>query len=794
MPLLRTICLVTLVGLASAAELTVGSGKMYAKPSLAAAAANDGDTISIDAGTYTDVCSWTRNNLTLRGVGGVALIKSGGASAGNKGNWVISGDHATVDGIEFSGGVSSDMNGAGIRCEGTGLTVRNCFFHDNQDGILANADASSDILIEKCEFAANGAGDGLSHNLYIGAVRSLTFRWNYSHHAKAGHNFKSRAQANYLIGNRIMDEGTGTSSYVVDLPNGGLTYLLGNLIQQGPLSSNRSVIVNYAEEGAVNASQHLYVCNNTIVNDYTGTGGTNFLNIAATTTVARVENNIFLGAGTAIAGPVTSNLRNLRTTTSPLVDRAGYDYHLASTATAAIDAAADPGSYEGQALLPTSQYVHPHGSQARTTSGAAPDIGAYEYAAGNAAPVIASASATPATVSGTTTALACTASDDGGAGGLAYTWSATGPASVAFSPNGTNAAKASVATFARAGAYVITATVRDAGGLTAVRTVNVTVTATPTALAVSPTNRSVVVGGVAGFSASVSDQFGQLLSPQPVVGWAVSGGGSINTAGSFTAGTTAGGPWTVTASSGTLRGTAQVTVTAANAAPVIASASAAPATVSATTTALTCSASDDGGAANLSYAWSATGPAAVAFSPNGTNAAKASTATFTRAGAYVITVIVRDAGSLTAARTVNVTVTATPTALAVSPTTRAVVVGTAAGFSAGVRDQFGQLLSPQPVVGWAVSGGGSINTAGSFTAGTTVGGPWTVTATSGALSGVAQVTVTASGGSGGSSPGGGSSASGGGGSCGAGSIALLLALLPLCCLGGGRRRTSERRA
>jgi hypothetical protein len=59
------------------------------------------------------------------------------------------------------------------------------------------------------------------------------------------------------------------------------------------------------------------------------------------------------------------------------------------------------------------------------------------------------------------------------------------------------------------------------------------------------------------------DQFGQALSVQPGFSWGVSGGGTISGGGLFTAGGVAGGPHTVTASSGGLNGTASVTVSSA---------------------------------------------------------------------------------------------------------------------------------------------------------------------------------------------------------------------------------------
>lgn len=800
MTVLRIVCLGFLVIFLGAAELTVGSGKMYAKPSLAAAAANHGDTISIDAGTYTDdVCTWTRNNLILRGVGGMARLSVGyNVVAGGKAIWVLSGSNITVQHIEFSGAaIPSNLgsNAAGIRAEGTGLTVTSCYFHDNQNGILCGANASSDILVENSEFAYNGAGDGYSHNLYIGAIRKLTFRYNYSHHAKVGHNLKSRALANDIIGNRIMDEAAGTSSYVVDLPNGGLTFLIGNLIQQGPLTGNHSVIVNYAEEGPNAGSQHLYVCNNTIVNDYTGTG-TNFLNIAATTTVARVENNIFLGQGTAISGTATSNLRNLVTTTSPLVNRAGYDYRLAGGA-AAINAAADPGSADGQALLPTSQYVHPKSSQTRTTSGAAPDIGAYEYVAANAAPVITEGASTTMTVNEDVAGAKTLNATD--ANGDTLTWSILTQGSKGVAAvSGTGAAKSvsytPTANLNGADSFVVQ--VADGMGGFDTITVNVTITAVNDAptLAVAIPNQSATVAVAFSYVVPLgtfTDVEGATLTwtSNEALGWLAFNTTTRTFSGTPAAGDVAATTITVTASDGSLSASDSFVLTVgavANAVPVVASASAAPATVAGTSTALSCSASDDGGEPNLTYTWSASGPAAVTYSRNGSNAAKSATATFTRAGAYIFTVSARDAGGLVGTRTVNVSVTATPTTLAATPATATVTVGAQVVFSASVSDQFGILLAAQPTVTWSVSGGGAVDASGRFTAGATAGGPWTITATAGALSDTAQVSVTAAvaGGGGASSDGGGS-----GGGCGAGAIGLLLAL-PLACV--GRRRRSDR--
>ena len=96
------------------------------------------------------------------------------------------------------------------------------------------------------------------------------------------------------------------------------------------------------------------------------------------------------------------------------------------------------------------------------------------YTPGPTVATPASANPNPVTT-GTTTSVSVLGSDPAGEASLTYTWSATGPASVAFSPNGTNASKASTATFTATGSYTLTATITDGGGQIATSSVKVDV-------------------------------------------------------------------------------------------------------------------------------------------------------------------------------------------------------------------------------------------------------------------------------------------------------------------------------
>ncbi|HKW98993.1 MAG TPA: choice-of-anchor Q domain-containing protein [Bryobacteraceae bacterium] len=359
-----------------AATLTVGPGQQFATPCAALAAAADGDTIQIQAALYSgDVCAFAQNNLTIVGVNGRPHIDANRQSAQDKGIWVPSGSNLLVDNIEFSGATSTSKNGAGIRASGQNWTVRHCYFHDNQEGILESNIAGSNILIEFTEFARNGYRNGMSHNVYIGHTAQLTFQYNYSHDSTVGHLLKTRSAVNYVLYNRLTDE-SGTGSYEVDIPNGGTSYVIGNLIEQGTRSQN-STIVTYLEEGvnSMNPGQDLYVINNSIVNDLTS-GTFVFIGTAGTVPVT-IKNNIFVGPGTITnqSGAVLAN----NFSGNPLfVNQAGFDYHLTS-GSPAIDAGTNPGSANGFSLTPVFDYVHPACGETRSVVGSAMDIGAYEF-------------------------------------------------------------------------------------------------------------------------------------------------------------------------------------------------------------------------------------------------------------------------------------------------------------------------------------------------------------------------------------------------------------------------------
>ena len=257
-----------LLGSASAAVMNVGPGEKYAQPSQAIRAAAAGDTIRIAPGTYRDCVAWDTDNLTVEGSGTGPVIAD--AICQGKGIFVIAAPNATIRNITFEGAATDEGNGSGIRSEGAILTIENCTFRNNQDGILTTNMRGALITIRDSTFEANGAclpGKGCAHGVYIGHVDLVRIERSHFAGTRIGHHIKSRAKRTELVDNTIEDGPDGTSSYLVDIPNGGSLLMTGNTLEKGPHTQNPTAAISIGEEGGNRPPGEVVISGNTFSND-----------------------------------------------------------------------------------------------------------------------------------------------------------------------------------------------------------------------------------------------------------------------------------------------------------------------------------------------------------------------------------------------------------------------------------------------------------------------------------------------------------------------------------------------
>jgi hypothetical protein len=339
--------------------LRVGKTRTYLTVADAARDTRDGDVVEIDAGEYyADVAVWTQRDLVIRGVGGLATLVASGQAAERKAIWVIRGENISVENIGFRGARVPDRNGAGIRLERGRLTVRDCVFEDNENGILTGNENTTELTVERSSFLNNGSPDGYAHQLYAGQIKRLTVTGSYFRLGRIGHLLKSRAAESDIRYNRLTDESGGTASYELEFPAGGRAVAIGNLIQQSSTTDNPT-IVSFGAEGYKHTENRLVLAHNTIVNDR-AQGGT-FVFVAPGGTAPLIVNNIFVGSGDVkIAGSESrpdSLSRNSVLNWDHFAQAVRLDYRLV-LGSAALGKAV-PITDEPFALRPTHEYVHP---------------------------------------------------------------------------------------------------------------------------------------------------------------------------------------------------------------------------------------------------------------------------------------------------------------------------------------------------------------------------------------------------------------------------------------------------
>jgi hypothetical protein len=342
---------------------TLQVGPHRALRSLAAAArqARDGTLVEVDAGDYVaDVAAWPQHDLTLRAVGGRVRVIAGGAQVQGKGLFVTTGRRQRIEGYDFIGATVPDRNGAGIRLEAGSLTLLDCGFRDNENGVLTANEAQIELDIVDCDFGAILPREGKTHNLYVGAIKRLAVSGSYFHHGLLGHLLKSRAALNHILYNRLSDEIGGRASYELEFPNGGVAVVMGNLIMQSSTTENPHVI-SYGAEGPSAAAQQLYLVNNTLV-DQRPSGGI-WLRVAPPQAEVLVMNNLLVGAPQLAALGHWQQRANFHADFDEFVRAVREDFRL-KPESSLRGKAVDAGEGGGLRLMPTREYRHPSGSVA----------------------------------------------------------------------------------------------------------------------------------------------------------------------------------------------------------------------------------------------------------------------------------------------------------------------------------------------------------------------------------------------------------------------------------------------
>ncbi len=287
-------------GAAIARTLEVGPDKPYMAPSLAAADAKDGDRILIGPGEYFDCTVWQANNLVIEGAAPDAKTVITDKTCQGKAIFVIAGNDTTVRNLTLTRARVPDMNGAGIRQEGRNLTVEAVKFIDNQDGILGAPSPGSRIIVRDSQFLQNGVcAPVCAHGIYVNEVDLLRVEHSRFFETRQGHHIKSRALRTEVIGCDIADGNNGTSSFLIEVPNGGSLVVRDSTLEKGPRSENHTTAISIGAEGVTHPTQELIVDNNKFRND--GDYPTVFVrNLTATPAI--LKGNKLAGRATALAG------------------------------------------------------------------------------------------------------------------------------------------------------------------------------------------------------------------------------------------------------------------------------------------------------------------------------------------------------------------------------------------------------------------------------------------------------------------------------------------------------------
>jgi hypothetical protein len=331
----------------------------------ALAEARDGDTIELISGVYRGAVQLERRRLTLRGAAGKAPVISGEGRVGSaKALWTVRGGEVTLEHLEFRGARSSDGGGSGVRQEGGRLTIQDCAFFDNEHGLLATNDETAELRIDRSVFAqAPRVVGGLYHLLNVGRIARLSISGSRFEQGFEGHLVKSRARENFISYNFIHDGQRGGASYELEIADGGLATVVGNIIGQGADGQN-PVLLAYGTEDRAWDRNELLLAHNTFIN-YAWTPAWYlrvFKDHLPPTVAIHAINNLLVGPGVFWLGAPGDFEGNRHASSGMLRDIDTYGFEL-PPGSVWRGSGVDPRHVAGHDLSPKAEFEWPVGSR-----------------------------------------------------------------------------------------------------------------------------------------------------------------------------------------------------------------------------------------------------------------------------------------------------------------------------------------------------------------------------------------------------------------------------------------------
>ena len=245
--------------------LVAETGQRFNKLQDAVAAIGSGvGTIRIAPGHYADCAVQVAGDVSfVAEMPGETVLET--ATCEGKAGLVLRGRSSHVTGLVFNHFKMSDGNGAGIRLEKGNLTVSQSWFHDSEEGILADNDPNGSVSVDRSTFTHLGRCDrGLScaHSIYVGFYDQVTVTHSRFEMGTGGHYLKARA-AHVRVSDNSFDDSQGhLTNYMIDLPAGATGVIENNWFLQGGNKENPSALITVAAESHNHSADGLTVTNN----------------------------------------------------------------------------------------------------------------------------------------------------------------------------------------------------------------------------------------------------------------------------------------------------------------------------------------------------------------------------------------------------------------------------------------------------------------------------------------------------------------------------------------------------